>query len=414
MYIKSSSLKIVGLATILAATQIVAQKLYTDSISDMDQFLTQLLQTYPQSNGRRSEIIQCNFPGMCPDGTVKDSCQWERIFYVQVTDPATRMIQVVTNSLPNHCYYVYSNPPVGIQYITEPASQANTYQFKMRFNLPISDMYQFRKQTQGPYVNSKLEDQTSVDISQCNYIWASSGTIDENVYYDEATSATWSQTNFNTQVWNVGTSTPYLNLANPDSVVGIALNGVFIFGAVNEFGYDAFFPIKYGEKLNPQGVEADICLGSVYQSTYKYHMFSPCILPNSLQKISAPCDNDCQKQIAAHSISTIPDKLKTIFPIGLAKDGRVIYGPYNSDQTLWQPCDVDICNGRTFQQDYYGYVSTMFFPYMIGCWGPGTNVLKLNAECGGIKRICASSDSLSGISLIFSSIFVATTSYLFA
>ena len=36
MYIKSSSLKIVGLATILAATHIAAQKLYTDSVSDMN------------------------------------------------------------------------------------------------------------------------------------------------------------------------------------------------------------------------------------------------------------------------------------------------------------------------------------------------------------------------------------------
>jgi hypothetical protein len=69
--------------------------------------------------------------------------------------------------------------------------------------------------------------------------------------------------------------------------------------------------------------------------------------------------------------------MKTIIPIGLAKDGRVIYGPYKTNGNLWQPCDVDVCNGRIFAQDYYGYVATMFFPYMVGCWGPGSEALDL-------------------------------------
>ena len=31
--------------------------------------------------------------------------------------------------------------------------------------------------------------------------------------------------------------------------------------------------------------------------------------------------------------------------IGLAKDGHVIYGPYNKDGELWGCTDTDYCNG---------------------------------------------------------------------
>jgi hypothetical protein len=39
-----------------------------------------------------------------------------------------------------------------------------------------------------------------------------------------------------------GTTTPLLKLSNPDYVVGIALNGVFLFAGASQLGYDAFFP----------------------------------------------------------------------------------------------------------------------------------------------------------------------------
>ena len=32
-------------------------------------------------------------------------------------------------------------------------------------------------------------------------------------------------------------------------------------------------------------------------------------------------------------------------PVGLAKDGHIIVGPYNSDGELWSCSDHDICNG---------------------------------------------------------------------
>jgi len=57
-------------------------------------------------------------------------------------------------------------------------------------------------------------------------------------------------------------------------------------------------------------------------------------------------------------------------PIGIAKDGHIIWGPFDADGDLWGDCDVDVCNG--IQVDgYYGYAATGFHPYIVGCWGPG-------------------------------------------
>ena len=55
---------------------------------------------------------------------------------------------------------------------------------------------------------------------------------------------------------------------------------------------------------------------------------------------------------------------------GIAKDGHVIYGPYNKDDELWSCEDVDLCNGFWTLGDNYGYASTSFYPYTVGCWGP--------------------------------------------
>lgn len=56
---------------------------------------------------------------------------------------------------------------------------------------------------------------------------------------------------------------------------------------------------------------------------------------------------------------------------GIAKDGHVIYGPYNADDELWSCDDVDLCNGFFLADGAYAYATTTFFPYVVGCWGPG-------------------------------------------
>lgn len=46
-----------------------------------------------------------------------------------------------------------------------------------------------------------------------------------------------------------------------------------------------------------------------------------------------------------------------------------MYGPYLNSTYIWDSCDVDTCNGR-WNQGYYGYYATDFFPYTMGCVGP--------------------------------------------
>jgi hypothetical protein len=61
---------------------------------------------------------------------------------------------------------------------------------------------------------------------------------------------------------------------------------------------------------------------------------------------------------------------KSIYPIGIAKDGHIIYGAYNTTGSQWSGSDVDVCNGLRINGTY-AYVATKFHPYFVGCWGPG-------------------------------------------
>lgn len=74
--------------------------------------------------------------------------------------------------------------------------------------------------------------------------------------------------------------------------------------------------------------------------------------------------------------------------VGIAKDGHKILGPYKSNGALWQPCEVDICNGVKIGDSYY-YVMTSFYPYTIGCWGPSTSQNYATLSCSANKRVCA-------------------------
>ena len=68
----------------------------------------------------------------------------------------------------------------------------------------------------------------------------------------------------------------------------------------------------------------------------------------------------------------------------------MIYGPYKSNGTLWQPCEMDACNGVRFKDtNEYAYVLTTFYPYTVGCWGPST-VLNSELECTTNERVCKS------------------------
>jgi hypothetical protein len=158
-------------------------------------------------------------------------------------------------------------------------------------------------------------------------------------------------------------------------VVGVALNGVAIYSGNSEYDYDAYFPKAWGGKQTDiVKIQPDLCLGSsMYSEAYHYYMFSPCIYENDVKSLSGPCSSDvnCTADIRTYSVMKIKHAQKSFMPIGIAKDGHIIYGPYSNNKVLWQPCDVDICNGLIINNQYV-YVSTMFHPYTVGCWGIGS------------------------------------------
>jgi hypothetical protein len=106
---------------------------------------------------------------------------------------------------------------------------------------------------------------------------------------------------------------------------------VFIFPGANENGYDAFFPKAYGVNINPVGNDVDHCLGSQHTfNTYRYIMFSPCMYDVPLRKEAIACIDSpsCNADKINHTLSNAPRQIKTVLPLGVAKDGRVIYGPF--------------------------------------------------------------------------------------
>ena len=105
---------------------------------------------------------------------------------------------------------------------------------------------------------------------------------------------------------------------------------------------------------------------------------------------------ECKRNKFRYALSFY--RYKELIPLGYAKDGRTIYGPYRQDGELWQPCDVDVCNGRIIKGEY-AYVATSFYPYFVGCWGPGTRA-NFYASCTFNPRRCFETASSSS-TLIF-------------
>jgi len=101
---------------------------------------------------------------------------------------------------------------------------------------------------------------------------------------------------------------------------------------------------------------------------------TPCAAPSGGSTVSKP--GNCQGKVCygGHTYqyenwSTGDGKYGDFY--GIALDGHIIYGPYNANGEIWACEDVDVCNGFWLTDGSYGYASTTFYPYLVGCWGPG-------------------------------------------
>ncbi|CAF1433310.1 unnamed protein product [Didymodactylos carnosus] len=159
----------------------------------------------------------------------------------------------------------------------------------------------------------------------------------------------------------------YSTPASGGTLAGISVDGVSIFNVNSANNQDPFYPSTAG----PESVDQCLAHCNPTGAVYHYHIASGCALnPPSGNITSCSANTSCSSSIAAYSISTFTN-YKQLTVIGIAKDGHIIYGPYNSDGTKVTK-GFDICNGMFYDKiGNYGYFATQTFPYITGCFGPG-------------------------------------------
>lgn len=189
-----------------------------------------------------------------------------------------------------------------------------------------------------------------------------------------------------------------IGLHNIDYAWGMSISGVLIWQGLSYEGVDPFYPTVYGSVYDPATVQqrVDTCSMKTEISGYfQYYTAATCAGDSTYE------DDDVEKMgEGADLFEMIRDAwdakpYTSVF--GLSKDGRPIYGPYYGGGKVYSDCDVDVCNGRVVN-GHYSYVSTLFHPYVMGCFGPG-NKPPLSQKCSANPRNCGASDpsSLSSV-----------------
>jgi hypothetical protein len=113
------------------------------------------------------------------------------------------------------------------------------------------------------------------------------------------------------------------------TVAGISVDGVAILDVNSLNDVDPFFPAG---GFSAESVDA--CLGHPNgNNIYHYHIASGCAVnPPSGAIAQCASTSSCSSNIASYSISLF-NSYRTLTVIGIAKDGHVIYGPYDSTGT---------------------------------------------------------------------------------
>lgn len=209
-----------------------------------------------------------------------------------------------------------------------------------------------------------------------------------------------------------------------DEVAGVAISGVLMFNAVQLDNTDPFYPAvwtganrtmlynatsntTYASNITSIMDRVDKCLGVAYNNTgiYHYHIMSPCLYDPSIPGGQCSTDNVCKNNFTTYAVTGF-DSNETLKAIGMAKDGHVIYGPYNPYGNLYTCDDLDMCNGRIMEDGSYAYLATQTYPYFVGCWGPAPQPVYF-AECS--TNTCKKANF---ITMAMSSLLIVMVAYL--
>ena len=158
-----------------------------------------------------------------------------------------------------------------------------------------------------------------------------------------------------------------------DTSVGITITGINMFNALSADDVDPYYPAVYGHVTNiTEATEhVDLCLGhpNPMGNTYHYHIPSPCMWDKNIARVPCTEENDCDPK--TNMLESFEDR-KQLTVIGIARDGRVVYGPYEDTGKLAE--GLDVCNGKEVDINgdiNYAYFGREVFPYFVGCFGPG-------------------------------------------
>eukprot|EP00347_Sterkiella_histriomuscorum_P014447 403360830 len=152
--------------------------------------------------------------------------------------------------------------------------------------------------------------------------------------------------------------------------------------------------IDFLQFFNPQGPNDFQLNGKIYQKDQDSYLCN-----------TKSFTNDFKGDL---SISLIGQTLVEMVSIKSSKESRMMPSPVPENSLI--NCDMDVCNGRMMGSYYcsisiylslsliqldqdliqYGYVATDFFPYLVGFWGPGSQVESsiVFASCSNYPRQC--------------------------
>jgi hypothetical protein len=254
---------------------------------------------------------------------INNLCTWQRKLAVTCINGSTVRIRIQSNGLPGRCASVPSTVKISELSID----------FEVNFNPVVS--------VKSPKVSAST--QSELYGIMCNI----------------------------TSQQDVPSSSNYLSYSRPETMgvlAGLSIDNVAILNVNSANNVDPFYP--------PSGYsseEVDSCLNHPQVGgIYHYHMMSGCAVSPPTGNISlCSAITDCKNNISYYSLTTFPSSAKTLTVVGIAKDGHVIYGPYTSAGQILTS-GFDICNGMFYDSiGNYAYFSTIQFPYITGCFGPG-------------------------------------------
>lgn len=301
------------------------------------------------------ETISCTGQPTCltSGGVSGNTCTWNRKLCVTCrSSSGITYIRVQTNSLPDHCFYSSSFT------VRELAVD-----FEVKFNLDVTVGAQGYPSPRSG--KTWPTTQTDVTNTVCG---------DPLLLTPNSDAQTLSGLTFTSGSQEMGTA------------VGVGLNGVLLLNQMSGEKSDPFYPKAWSGAPTVSSVAEtiDVCLGHPTPdpaNIYHYHDMSPCQADNTLRTATAgaSCDSDvsCAGHIKDFGLAAYTNNASWVNSLrvaGIAKDGRIIYGPYQSSGLI---VNFDVCNGAWLDAngdstaETYAYIYTKTFPYFAGCFGPG-------------------------------------------